>query len=299
MVAALANPEVGIHRRVAVNGVGLHVVEAGSGPPVLLLHGFPEFWYSWRHQLPAVAAAGYRAVAPDLRGYNESDKPPGVESYRPSKVVGDVAGLIEYMSAGPAVVVGHDWGGVIAWLLVMRRPDLVRALVVMNAPHPATFMKELPHARQLLRSWYMFFFQLPWFPEALLRFQNFRMLGHTFRRQPERPGAFTPADVRRYKEALAKPGALTAAVNNYRAAFRYRREGERVFRPVRGPALGIWGERDSYLNPHVLDGLPLWAPDAQLVRLPQVSHWVQNDAPGDVNRLLLHFPGSLPPLAAH
>src|SRR3954469_25269010 len=134
-----AAPEPWRHGHAVVNGVRLHLVEAGSGPPVVLLHGFPEFWYSWRRQLPALAAAGYRAIAPDLRGDNESDKPPGVESYRSSKLVGDVAGLIGHLRAGPAVVVGQDWGGVIAWLLVMRRPDLVRAVVVMNAPHPATF----------------------------------------------------------------------------------------------------------------------------------------------------------------
>ena len=296
MVAALAQPEVGTHRRVVVNGVGLHVVEAGEGPPVVMLHGFPEFWYSWRHQIPALAAAGYRAVAPDLRGYNESDKPPGVASYRSDKLVGDVAGLIEHLGSRPAVVVGHDWGGVIAWLLVMRWPDLVRGLVVLNAPHPATFLRELPHARQFLRSWYMFVFQLPWFPEAMLRFQNFGMLGHTLRAQPQHAGAFTPEDVRRYKLALAKPGALTAAINYYRAAFRYRREAEQSFRPVRAPALVIWGERDSYLNPHVLDGLPAWAPDARIVRLPDASHWVQNDEPDTVNRLLADFLNGLPPL---
>jgi pimeloyl-ACP methyl ester carboxylesterase len=294
MVAAITTPDLGTHRRVAVNGVRLHVVETGSGPPVVLLHGFPEFCYSWRHQLPALAAAGYRAIAPDLRGYNESDKPPGVENYRSSKLVADVAGLIEQLDRGPAVVVGHDWGGVLAWLLVMRRPELVRALVVMNAPHPATFLQELPDARQFLRSWYMFFFQLPWFPEAVLRFQDFGMLRHTLRAHPRHADAFTPADVRRYKQAIARPGALTAAINYYRAAFRYRHDAESTLRPVRGPALVVWGERDSYLNPHVLDGLPKWAPDAQVVRLPDASHWVQNDAPEEVNRLLLHFLGGLP-----
>ena len=132
----------------------------------------------------------------------------------------------------------------------------------------------------------------------MLRFQNFRMLGHTFRSQPRHAGAFTPEDVRRYKAALAKPGALTAAINYYRAAFRYRHEAETGFRPVRGPALVIWGDRDSYLNPHVLDGLPRWAPDARLVRIPDASHWVQNDAPEAVNHLLLQFLGSLPPADA-
>ncbi|HVK11644.1 MAG TPA: alpha/beta fold hydrolase [Gemmataceae bacterium] len=280
-----AGPPTETHRRVVVDGVGLHVVERGAGPPVVFLHGFPEFWYSWRHQLPAVAAAGYRAVAPDLRGYNESDRPPGVRNYRPARLVADAAGLIEALGAGPAVVVGHDWGGIIAWLLVMRRPDLVRGVVVLNAPHPGTFPLELTHVRQLWRSWYAIFFQLPWLPEAALRFQNFAVLARALRRGP----AHGPEDVRLYTAALARPGALAAAINYYRAAFRYRRDEARHLRPVRGPALVIWGERDAYLNPHVLDGLPAWAPDARLLRLPDARHWVQNDAPDVVNAAILGF----------
>jgi pimeloyl-ACP methyl ester carboxylesterase len=267
----------------------LHVVEAGQGTPVVLLHGFPEFWYSWRHQIPALAAAGYRAVAPDLRGYNESDKPPGVASFRPSLLVRDVAELIESLGAGPAAIVGHDWGGIVAWLLVMSRPDLVQKLVILNAPHPATFRGELRHARQFLRSWYAFFFQLPWLPEAALRFQNFGMVRHALRHHPVRAGAFTREDVRRYRDALARPGTLTAALNYYRAAVRYRKETAAMCRPVRGPALVIWGEKDRALGRHVLDGLPTWAPDARLWRLPHASHWVQNDAPEDVNRAILAF----------
>jgi epoxide hydrolase 4 len=285
MVAAIAGSEIETHRRVVVNGVGLHLVESGEGPPVVLLHGFPEFWYSWRHQLPALAAAGYRAVAPDLRGYNESDKPPGVASYRSDKLVGDVAGLIESLGAGPAVVVGHDWGGVVAWLLVMRRPDLVRGLVVLNAPHPATFPQELSRVRQLFRSWYAFFFQLPWFPEAVLRFQDFAVLGRALRHGP----ASSRQDVRRYKAALARTGALPAALNYYRAALWYHRDDTRHLRPVRGPALVIWGDRDAYLNPHVLDGLAAWAPDARVLRLPHAGHAVQNDDPATVNQAILGF----------
>jgi pimeloyl-ACP methyl ester carboxylesterase len=171
----------------------------------------------------------------------------------------------------------------------MRRPDLVRGLVALNAPHPATFLREVRHARQFLRSWYMFFFQLPWFPEAMLRFQRFGFLDRTLRHQPVHPGAFTWEDVRRYKEALAKPGALTAAINYYRAAFRYRRETTHLFRPVQGPALVIWGERDSYLTTHVLDGMPAWAPGARLLRIPDASHWVQNDVPDVVNRAIIDF----------
>jgi pimeloyl-ACP methyl ester carboxylesterase len=166
---------------------------------------------------------------------------------------------------------------------------LVQRLVVLNAPHPATFEAEVRHARQFLRSWYAFFFQLPWLPEAALRFQNFGLVRHTLRRHTVHPDAFTPEDIRRYREALAEPGAVTAAINYYRAAFRYRREAARMYRPVRGPVLVIWGEKDSYLNPHVLDGLAAWAPDARVLRLRDASHWVQNDAPEAVNQAMLSF----------
>lgn len=284
-------PEIGTHRRVDVGEVGLHLVEAGAGPLVVFLHGFPEFWYSWRHQLPAVAAAGFRAVAPDLRGYNESDRPRRVADYRTARLVADVAGLIERLGGGPAVVVGHDWGGIVAWLVAMRRPDLVRGLVVMNAPHPGTFPRELRRPRQLLRSWYTFFFQLPWLPEAVLRAGDYALLGRALRRGP----AHSTGAVRRYKAAFARPGALSAAINYYRAAFQYRREAAEGVRPVRGPALVVWGDRDPFLNPHVLDGLPEWAPDARVVRLPQAGHWVQNDAPEAVNRALLAFLAGLDP----
>lgn len=292
MVAPVAAPALGTHHFARVNGIRLHYVAAGQGPPVLLLHGFPEFWYSWRHQIPVLAAAGFRVVAADLRGYNESDKPPGVENYRSEKLVADVAGLIRHLGAGPAVVVGHDWGGVIAWLLVMAHPELVRGVASVNGPHPATFLAELAHARQFLRSWYMFFFQLPWLPEAAIRFQNFGLLGHTLRHQTVHPDSFTREDIRQYKAALAKPGALTAALNYYRAGFRYRSAATRTFRPVIGPALVIWGERDAYISQHVLDGLGTWAPQAHIIRIRDASHWVQNDAPDVVNQALLRFLGA-------
>jgi epoxide hydrolase 4 len=289
MVAAITEPALGKHSRATLNGIRIHYVEDGQGPAVVLLHGFPEFWYSWRHQIPALAAAGCRVVAPDLRGYNESDKPPGVDNYRPEVLVKDVAALIRHIGPEPAVVVGHDWGGVIAWLVAMRHPQLVRRLIVLNAPHPATFIGELRHARQYLRSLYMFFFQLPWFPEASLRFQNFGLVGHALRRQPVHPGAFTDADIRLYKAALAKPRALTAALNYYRAAFRYRRETARVFRAVNMPVMVVWGAHDAYLNPHVTDGLLAWAPHLRVMELPDASHWVQNDAPDQVNRAIIDF----------
>jgi pimeloyl-ACP methyl ester carboxylesterase len=277
------------HHHAVVNGVRLHYVEAGSGPLVVLLHGFPEFWYSWRHQLPALAAAGFRVLAPDLRGYNESARPGRVADYRLECLADDVAGLIGHAGERDAVVAGHDWGGGIAWYLPLRHPRLVRRLIVLNAPHPAAFLRELRTPGQLARSWYMFFFQVPGLPEWALRAGGFRSLERTLRTEPVRPGAFTEEDIRRYKQALARPGALTAAVNYYRAAFLGLGRLRRQVRPIAVPTLLVWGERDRYLGTRLTEGLEPWVPNLRLARLRDASHWVQNDAPDEVNRLILEF----------
>jgi epoxide hydrolase 4 len=279
----------GEHGWADVGGVRLHYVQAGRGPLVVLLHGFPEFWYAWRHQLAALAAAGFRALAPDLRGYNESAKPPGVEAYRVERLADDIAGLIAHAGDARAHVVGHDWGGLVAWWLAMHRPDLVGRLAILNAPHPAALLRELRTPGQLLRSWYTFFFQLPALPELVLRAGDYALLGRLLRRQPARPGAFTEEDIRRYKEALSRPGALTAALNYYRAAFRHRGEQARALRPVVAPTLLIWGERDRYLGVRLTERLEGWVPDLRVERLPEASHWVQSDAPEQVNQLLVEF----------
>jgi pimeloyl-ACP methyl ester carboxylesterase len=283
------------HKYANINGIRLHYVEAGpSGGEgqdkvCLALHGFPEFWYSWRYQIPALAAAGFRVLAPDLRGYNLSHKPPGVASYRLEALTEDVAGLVAHDGASSAAVVGHDWGGGIAWTLAMRRPNLVRKLAVLNAPHPAAFLRELRRPGQLARSWYMFFFQLPWLPELLFRAGNYAVLERTLRRDPVRPGAFTEDDIRRYKEALSQPGALTAGINYYRAAFRHLRRASRNLAPITVRTLLIWGERDRYLSRCLTEGLERWVPGIRVERLPRASHWVQLDAPERVNELLIEF----------
>jgi pimeloyl-ACP methyl ester carboxylesterase len=288
MTADLAQ-QTWAHRRATVNGLGFHYVEAGSGPLVLFLHGFPEFWYSWRHQLTALAGAGFHAVAPDLRGYNESDKPAGVDNYRMRLLVEDVAGLIAQTGAARAVVVGHDWGGAVAWRVAMDRPELVDKLIVLNAPHPAVFRRELRTPGQWLRSSYMLFFRLPWLPEWALQAGDYASLKRVLRRQPVHAGAFTEEDVERYKNALAQPGARTAALNFYRAAFRHRRETGGAVRPIRAPTLLIWGERDPYLGVRLTEGLGPWVPNLRVVRIADASHWVQNDVPGRVNELILDF----------
>jgi epoxide hydrolase 4 len=277
------------HRHTVVNGVRLHYVEAGNGPLVVLLHGFPEFWYCWRRQIPALAAAGYRVVAVDQRGYNESDKPEGVSSYRVDRLAADVAALVARIGCEKAHIVGHDWGGAVAWAVAVRHPEVVDKLVILNAPHPAAFFRELHHQDQLRRSWYVFFFQLPVLPEWFLRFGNYSFLDRALQTEPVHAVAFSPEDVRLYKQALSRPGALTAAINYYRAALRYRREGQRSLRRITAPTLLLWGERDRYLGLALLEGLEPWVPDLRVRRIPDSSHWVQNDAPEQVNAALLAF----------
>jgi pimeloyl-ACP methyl ester carboxylesterase len=278
------------HREARVNGVRLHVVEAGRGAPVVLLHGFPEFWYSWRKQLPPLAGAGFRALAPDLRGYNESDAPTGVRNYRATVLVNDVAALIREVAGKPACVVGHDWGGVLAWKLAAVHPELVQKLAILNTPHPAAYFRELArNPRQWLRSWYVLFFQLPWLPERCIRAGDFKMLERTWRRFPQ---AFTDEDIAAYKATLGKPGRLTGPVNYYRAALRYPRDGSGGPQTIRVPTLLIWGERDPYLATGLSEGLERWVPHLRVERLPDAGHWVQNEVPDRVNRLLIDFFGS-------
>jgi pimeloyl-ACP methyl ester carboxylesterase len=261
-------------------------VEAGEGPPVLLLHGFPEFWWEWRHQIPALAQAGFRAVAPDLRGYNLSEKPRGVSAYRIKSLVGDVEGLIRHLGVERAHVVGHDWGGLVAWWLAMLAPDRVDRLVVVNAPHPDAFRRELMTPGQMLRSWYAAAFQVPVLPEAAFRANGFALLEHIFRASSVKPGAYTDEDIRRYQEAAARPGAITSMINYYRAAARFPHPPtQRITRPT----LLVWGEQDQALTVRLTEGLDEWVPGIRVERIPDVSHWVPAEAPDRLNALLTGF----------
>ena len=279
-----------VHRHAVVNGVRLHYVEYGSGPLVVLLHGFPEFWYAWRHQIPALAAAGYRVIALDQRGYNLSDKPKGVGHYRLEALLGDVLGIIRHAGEQRAVVAGHDWGGAIAWNFAMRHPEAVEKLIVLNAPHPQRVLDEITGFSQLRKSWYMLFFQLPWLPERLLRAGDYAGLANTLRTDPVHPGAFDEADIAHYKQAISQPGALTATINYYRALFRLNpfRYKHSITR-IDIPTLLIWGEQDRYLGIRLTEGLEPWVPKLRLERIPDASHWVQAEVPERVNALIVEF----------
>jgi pimeloyl-ACP methyl ester carboxylesterase len=273
--------------------VRLHYVEAGSAdaPPVVLLHGFPEFWYSWRYQIPALAAAGLRVIAPDMRGYNLSSKPPGVSSYAARRLAADVRDLIHERGASTACLAGHDWGAAVAWMTAMAHPEAVERLAILNVPHPRRMLEALRRpSPQLARSWYMFFFQLPWLPEQLVRADDWRAFRYGFEHDA-RPGAFTPADIERYREAWSQPGAASAMINYYRAALRRppsRRAGGLA--RVQASTLVIWGERDRYLGTELAEPDRADVPRLErVVRLPEASHWVQHDEPERVSELLIGF----------
>jgi pimeloyl-ACP methyl ester carboxylesterase len=274
-----------------VNGVRLHYAEAGKGPLVVLLHGFPEFWYSWRHQITALAQAGYHVVAPDMRGYNLSSKPSGWREYDAESLAGDIAGLIRHLGVENAYVAGHDWGAAVAYFTAMEHPDVVKRLAILNVPHPARMIESFRTWRQLRKSWYMFFFQLPVIPERLLAANDFAAAKRALR--AESPDAFSDADIERYVEAWSQPGALTTMINYYRAALRRSpRSALARLRRIDVPVLVIWGERDSVLGSELAEPEAKWVSDVRVERIPQATHWVQHDAPERVNELLTGFFGA-------
>lgn len=309
MTTATAEPtplevdELVSHEETIANGVRLHYVEAGpaDGPPVLLLHGFPDFWYSWREQIPALAEAGYRVLAPDMRGYNRSEKPHGVEAYRLETLAADVAAFLEASEADPAAVVGHDWGGVVAWEVARTHPEAVDRLAVLNAPHPREYVHALL-GEQALRSWYALLFQVPWLPERAFAARGFAGLEWFLREGGVRPGAFTDTDIRRYEAAFRRPGSLESALNYYRAFFRWTVPaylpgaipvvGELLTDPpssIDSPTLVAWGQCDPALSLERTTGLERYAEVVAVERVPEAGHWVHLDAPGRVNEVLLGF----------
>jgi epoxide hydrolase 4 len=276
-----------------VGDVRLHYAECGTGDDlVILLHGFPECWYSWRHQLP-VLGRHYHVVAPDMRGYNLSDKPARVQDYRIDALVQDVVGLIRYFGADKAAIVAHDWGAGVAWALAQRHPELVSKLAAMQVPPPAAWRANFT-LRQLRKSWYMFFFQLPKLPERWASANDFAMVERMFHETSVRSDAFTDDDIEVYKEALRRPGALTAGINYYRAnvfnsLFRGGVETPADGR-IRVPTLFIYGEQDTAIVPDTVRGLDRFI-DASYgeLRIPDSGHWVQNEAVEEVNGALLEF----------
>jgi pimeloyl-ACP methyl ester carboxylesterase len=293
------------HGYTQVGDVRLHYAERGSGDRlVILLHGFPECWYSWRHQLTALGDR-YRVVAPDMRGYNLSDKPARVREYRIGALVDDVLGLIRHFGAREAAVVGHDWGAAVAWAVALTHPEYVWKLAALQVPPPAAWAANMTF-QQALRSWYMLFFQLPRVPEWWISARDFAGLERMFKKTA-RPGTFTDTDIAIYKAALRETGetsALTGGINYYRAnfdgiiarnfaaLFRRSEGGQRKAGDgrVRVPTLFIYGERDMAILPETVRGVSAYV-DAPFreVRLATSGHWVQQESPAEVNAALGDF----------
>jgi len=273
------------HRLVHVGRLELHVAEVGSGPAVLFLHGFPAFWADFRVQMEAVAARGFRAIAPDLPGYGQSQQLPEVRDYDVELLAADLAGLISALSLSKVHVVGHDWGGILAFCLASRHPELVERLVVINAPHPTLFVQALRHFDQLRRSWYVFMFQLPWLPEWLVC--RHLAMALAMRGMAVRSGAFSRADVATYLSAMRTPGVARGALGYYRAAFRARSAGPWL---VPSRTLVLWGEQDHALSAELLlRDLALHVPEVRIERFPDAGHWLHHDLPDVVSRELIEF----------
>ncbi len=271
---------------VEANGIRLHYVAAGSGPLVILLHGFPEFWYSWRAAIEPLSQIR-RVVALDMRGYNFSDKPR--DGYDLATLCADVRGVIEALGERQADVIGHDWGGVVAWVFGMREPDYTRKLAILNAPHLGLALRELRNLRQLRRSSYVGFFQFAGWAERAITADHYGVVWRTFRSADRKREWLGDEDIQRYVTAIARPGALTAALSYYRQLVRGGPAAIGVARVITAPTLVLWGEQDPYLGVELLDGLEDWATDLRVERFPEAGHWVNQQLPDAVNEALLAF----------
>lgn len=278
------------HLTLQTNGITLHAMAAGpeNGPLVILLHGFPEFWYGWRYQIEMLANAGFRVLAPDQRGYNLSDKPKRIRDYNLDQLAADVVGLIEAAGRDKAFLVGHDWGGASAWWAAIKYPARIQRLAILNAPHPKVMRQNIFHNRvQRKKSWYFFLFQIPFLPERRMRKNNWR-LGARALQGTSRKGTFSEADLALYREAWSQPGAATGMLNWYRAALRTRPARLRSSR-VTMPALIIWGEQDKFLRREMAKQSTDLCDQGHLVLIEEATHWVQHEEPERVNKLLLTF----------
>ncbi|WP_280537594.1 alpha/beta hydrolase [Halopenitus sp. POP-27] len=264
------------------NGVRLHAVEAGpvDGELLVLLHGFPEFWYGWHATIEPLAAAGYRVVVPDQRGYNLSEKPDGITPYRIDELARDVVGLIDAYDRETAVLAGHDWGAAVGWWLALHHPDRLRRFLAINLPHPTVFRRTLQSSwRQRLRSWYILAFQFPWIPERVARVRNWAPIVDGMRRS-SRPGAFDAEDFDRYRRAWGRPGAFTGMVNWYRAVGRDRPTPTRTTVDV--PTRIVWGAGDRFLQRSMAVESLAYCSNGTLQTVHDATHWILHERPNRV-----------------
>jgi pimeloyl-ACP methyl ester carboxylesterase len=291
---------------VEANGLRFHVQTCGdpaSSRLAICLHGFPELGYSWRYQLPVLAELGYRVWAPDLRGYGKSDRPPHMKDYAIETLLEDVAQLIDASGAESVLLLAHDWGAVIAWQFAIQEVRDLEGLVIMNVPHPAVVDAQPPNFRQLLRSWYIIFFQIPWLPEFLLGLGGAKAIGRGFVDMAVNKERFPEEVLEVYRRAARQPGALRAMVNYYRALVRgggMKRLKKRGYPIIETPTLLVWGEQDSALGKELTYGTEQYVKHLTLRYLPNASHWVQQDDPDTVNEMLgAWLRGEAVPEASH
>lgn len=272
-----------------VNGVELHVVEAGpeGGTPLLFLHGFPEFWYGWKNQIRFFASRGFRVIVPDQRGYNLSSKPVGVEFYKLGTLVKDIQELLTYLGLRDVFLAGHDWGGIVTWQLAVQHPELFKKVIVLNVPHPAALKSGFSFI-QVLKSWYIYFFQLPFLPEWMLKRKRFQklvaMMGST-----ARGGTFKEYDMELYRQAWK--GSLKSMINWYRA-MKYSREfRDHIRRPgiVHLPLLFIWGRQDATLSFKLAKASLQYCKDVKFLFFSDATHWVQHEKSEEVNDAIFNF----------
>jgi pimeloyl-ACP methyl ester carboxylesterase len=287
---------------IIANNIKLHVVTAGreDGEPVLLLHGFPEYWYGWRNQISFLVEHGYRVIVPDQRGYHLSEKPQDIDSYRISTLAADVNALIEHFGYEKVNLVGHDWGAAVAWMVATIYPERLKKLVILNVPYPSIMARAFfsGNVTQLLKSWYMFFFQIPWLPEAILSVGGYDGFANAIR-SSGKPDTFSDEDIEKYKEAWLKPGAITGMLNWYRAMLQRRgsgsstssnmASGERDLPRITVPTLILWGEKDIALEKSLAEESLKLCENGKIVFFPDATHWLQHDEAAAVNQHLHEF----------
>ena len=278
------------HIFLPTNGIRLHVVQNGSryGALVILLHGFPEFWYGWRQQIQALSQAGLRVWAPDQRGYNLSDKPQAIQSYSLDELARDVVGLIDSAGVDQCYLVGHDWGGAVAWWVALKYPERLRKLAILNLPHPAVLKYTLfSNLAQLRRSWYMFFFQIPFLPEGILRNNDCEAMARMLL-SGSKAGSFTVDDINKYRQAWWRKGAITGMLNWYRAALQKLPDMSGDLR-IRVPTLILWGAQDIALGRQMAESSLDLCDQGKLVFFELAGHWIQHDESEAVNQHLIEF----------
>jgi pimeloyl-ACP methyl ester carboxylesterase len=276
-----------------LNGISLHVVLAGpaNGKPLIFLHGFPEFWFAWRAQIDHFVSLGYRVIIPDQRGYNLSDKPSGVVNYSIDLLAADIVGLMDNVTASRAFIVGHDVGGTVTWYLLARYPDRFTRAVILDAPHFRVFLKNLvTNPAQVRKSWYVFFFQLPWLPEILLRRKDWKLLLRALQ-NTVRAGVFSDSDLEMYQEAWSKAGSLTAMLNWYRAPLLHSSKLELDAEASRAkvPLLLIWGKQDSFTGVTMARESLAYCDVGSLEIIDTATHWVQHEQPARFNTVVSEF----------